>query len=683
MLYRPLDTRRNEIRLLTLLHDEDRIKTNDIKCTLDHASLLSPPRYFALSYCWGDPTETSDIILNGLPIKVTTNLKAALLRLKKSECKVLWIDAVCINQEDAEEKSHQILQMGAIYRKAATTIAWIGEESSTSGLAFDLIENFWQRKRELLPKSIFNKKDSTTLNTLLVARLSDEGKAVSAFLILLRQPYWRRIWIIQELALSQTVDIVCGSFQVKWLKFQNTLQLLKQLYWQQVESHNGFSHLLNIQNFRQDAIDDRPIHFLDAIGRSQSSLATEKRDKLFAILQLTYNGNAFIPVPNYRQDTDDICLDITMSAISLSRSLDVIAFLGNSKDGSSEPTWVPHWLASTSRWNSQADKRRFKYLLGKAHFREKVRPYSHYRLRDSRPDLVRSHWCATEKFLFMPQRTGNILHVKGYIIDTVGTLSLTADSRPGSSILPDNKSSFRQSPYSRSFTSEKSTWSHFIKSIHRGIHPSNLLVNFPYFDSTNSEFQEMFEPLFFLFFEIGNENPHLGPRTYLEYRCFYSLWPEKAEKLKLEFPLLYSWFTANAGISFCGKTLGEWMTGSPIGRRGNAFFPRKMDHGFAAFPEIKAQRKLADTHTYTIMQQILEWNMRFMVTGRGYLGWADAKAMAGDKIALLLGCSVPVILRERQGGGWHVVGDSIVYGLMDGEGLEGVDVEGLGDIELY
>jgi hypothetical protein len=59
--------------------------------------------------------------------------------------------------------------------------------------------------------------------------------------------------------------------------------------------------------------------------------------------------------------------------------------------------------------------------------------------------------------------------------------------------------------------------------------------------------------------------------------------------------------------------------------------------------------------------------MRLSVTQKGYLGWTVERASAGDSIAILLGCSVPVVLRPGPEGGWYVVGDAIIYGIMDGE----------------
>lgn len=87
-----------------------------IFCELVHVCLSDHDDYSALSYCWGDPTITTPITLNGQPYPVTTNLEQALRYIRlEHECRPLWIDALCINQSDLSERSHQVRRMREIY----------------------------------------------------------------------------------------------------------------------------------------------------------------------------------------------------------------------------------------------------------------------------------------------------------------------------------------------------------------------------------------------------------------------------------------------------------------------------------------------------------------------------------------------------------------------------------------
>ncbi|RAQ49421.1 hypothetical protein AFGD_002049 [Aspergillus flavus] len=104
----PLDTARREIRLLTIvpaLSSKARIK-----CSLQVASLDSFPRYEAISYVWGDIQEKQDILLDGRTIQVPTNVRRILQRLRhRMQRRVIWIDYVCIDQENVAEKNTQVL----------------------------------------------------------------------------------------------------------------------------------------------------------------------------------------------------------------------------------------------------------------------------------------------------------------------------------------------------------------------------------------------------------------------------------------------------------------------------------------------------------------------------------------------------------------------------------------------
>jgi hypothetical protein len=119
------------IRLFKLLPGTDR---DPLRGELFEASLGSKTTYEALSYCWGDSDVVSPIrftqhvdshdsyFLNG-----TTNLCAALLRLRRPDApRILWVDAICINQQDNMEKTRQLALMGHIYKQAARVVVWLG-----------------------------------------------------------------------------------------------------------------------------------------------------------------------------------------------------------------------------------------------------------------------------------------------------------------------------------------------------------------------------------------------------------------------------------------------------------------------------------------------------------------------------------------------------------------------------
>lgn len=131
--YTPLNPSKKQIRLLTLLPGE---WDERIRCELYVASLQDQPKYEALSYTWGPQVDLVDIYVNDTPFPATPNLYAALRRLRDQirtardnrDSRTLWIDAICMNQQDTEEKTQQVLLMGEIYSQTANGLLWLGEQ---------------------------------------------------------------------------------------------------------------------------------------------------------------------------------------------------------------------------------------------------------------------------------------------------------------------------------------------------------------------------------------------------------------------------------------------------------------------------------------------------------------------------------------------------------------------------
>jgi Heterokaryon incompatibility protein (HET) len=194
MEYRPLDTDVNEIRLITLLSSDNQ---DIVRCSFEHVSLINPPEFSALSYCWGNPEVTEDILINGYPFPVTTNLESALRHL-------MAVDAVCINQADKVEKSQQLLWMGSIYRRAKEVMAWIGEEDPDSCAAIDVLTS-----------------DDKSKSLCLQPR-----DKIDSIINLVERPYWKRVWVIQEIAFARQTTIHCGRRSFFWVQFVSAIKHL-------------------------------------------------------------------------------------------------------------------------------------------------------------------------------------------------------------------------------------------------------------------------------------------------------------------------------------------------------------------------------------------------------------------------------------------------------------------------
>ncbi|KAF2757367.1 hypothetical protein EJ05DRAFT_511186 [Pseudovirgaria hyperparasitica] len=143
--YQPLNQHVDEIRLVRILPNIDR--SRPLQCEIHHRPLQSS-EHFALSYCWGKGPPTNAIILDGHRFSVSDNLYSAMLELRHPEQAInVWIDAICMNQDDLEERSREVLRMRSIYAAAQLVVIWLGQEEFDTKRAFDHLKALSKRHR--------------------------------------------------------------------------------------------------------------------------------------------------------------------------------------------------------------------------------------------------------------------------------------------------------------------------------------------------------------------------------------------------------------------------------------------------------------------------------------------------------------------------------------------------------
>jgi hypothetical protein len=152
----PLDAALREIRTVLLLPSADpeaEIQGELVRRRLGYDRSLTP--YSALSYVWGERINPRIISINGATVFVTPNLFAALKRFRHATQTVeLWVDALCINQDDIQERNAQVGFMGEIYKNAHEVLMWLGEEAEDSSLGFEMVKrernlSTWFKRRRL------------------------------------------------------------------------------------------------------------------------------------------------------------------------------------------------------------------------------------------------------------------------------------------------------------------------------------------------------------------------------------------------------------------------------------------------------------------------------------------------------------------------------------------------------
>ncbi|KAI8943339.1 hypothetical protein NX059_001356 [Plenodomus lindquistii] len=321
--YKPVLPDRGSIRLLRLLPNKDtnaRIECELIDYVLDETE--DQHLYEALSYTWGDPNDTVSIVLDSRPFEVTHNLHAALRRLRNHRFdRILWVDAICINQQDDTEKEGQIQFMAEVYAQASCVLVWLGEGDDDG--------------------------NETTLSVLeLLRKIARDGleyftlKAHVRLKIvkLLHHSWFRRIWILQEVSAARKVCILVGRAMLDGHLFCQAVQALKleSDYSKDVYDHDNDSfdadaialrqplqsvksvvHLMKQGTFRSadlrgstsDHLRIRPISAL--IDMFYQHEASKKHDKIYALLGMAFEDHAATGIsPNYSLPRDAVLLSL-------------------------------------------------------------------------------------------------------------------------------------------------------------------------------------------------------------------------------------------------------------------------------------------------------------------------------------------------------------------------------------
>ncbi|KAK8207084.1 heterokaryon incompatibility protein-domain-containing protein [Phyllosticta capitalensis] len=203
-------------------------------------SLEDHPEYVALSYTWGDAKDTGQIVVNGALFTVTANLLAVLevlVGLKELRGRPLWIDAICINQNDKDEKNSQVPLMGCIYSRATEVFAWIGPESDGSADMLGALDEFgdwWLKLREQLGddrqrlgEAWAHKMINNDVDALLTVMDPSFQGPTSQTLKLFERPWWHRVWVIQEVTLARAASIMCGTCFFSWKNIMGTVHFLR------------------------------------------------------------------------------------------------------------------------------------------------------------------------------------------------------------------------------------------------------------------------------------------------------------------------------------------------------------------------------------------------------------------------------------------------------------------------
>ncbi|KKY19786.1 putative het domain protein [Phaeomoniella chlamydospora] len=369
--YHPLLETLNEIRVIHLLPSTI---DDEIRCIVEHVSLDEDPvpTYAALSYVWGDATIVKPISLGYQDIRsreglhseafidfqVTTNLEAALRQLRSPDhVKVLWVDAICINQQDLQERAMQVRKMGRIYSMASEVTIWLGKLLEADEADFGLQEQDMQRGWQYLCRFAEVTRSGVSEEDFYYGIDHSQrptGPRYNALQAICSRKWFGRVWVLQEeLLASSHLMIHCGPEKMEFNDFLRAVRYLVLLVHRVTPDQVGLfmpanEHRYFRREFLSPNFQDRPLgeRVLKALMETSGSLdATDLRDALYGLLGIIggkQEHNAL--VPNYTKSLNEFFIDLSWFLIE---STQVFALLERSPPGN-RPPW-PSWVSSWRR----------------------------------------------------------------------------------------------------------------------------------------------------------------------------------------------------------------------------------------------------------------------------------------------------------------------------------------------
>lgn len=350
----PLDSnQQQQIRVLDLhpgRYGEELSGTLRIVCTDPD----SQPIYEALSYTWGTSEKCCAINLNGShTLPITRNLSNALQRLKRRhEFRTLWVDAVCIDQKDVEEKTAQVALMSQVYRRASCVNVWLGEPMpdalSYQHNGTDRTENV----RGAESQKVNADKSSSNPFELVGGVNHSIAQALAS-----NPPGWHgRMWTVQEFVLAKQVIFCWGTAQLAYDEAarQSLEDAEQEMISAVVRRKPGYASAeffwmleTSIDLVKQAYWRDNGMSLYFALLLLEAQKATDPRDKVYAVLGLLAESDSMLIKPDYGMSWEETYARATYALIQSRCSLDVFGSLRSLPLRTPE---LPSWSLEFGIW---------------------------------------------------------------------------------------------------------------------------------------------------------------------------------------------------------------------------------------------------------------------------------------------------------------------------------------------
>jgi hypothetical protein len=364
-----------------------------LECEIKICFLNQAEDYIALSYAWGNLSASHPVIVDAQPRLLTTNLWRFLWQAREMPERFsgwLWIDALSIDQSDPWEKLEQVKIISDIFRSAEETVSWLGPAYGDSDRAMKLLDTL-----SLKPPSWRMSRSIWAPPT---------GPAV---LELCERPYWRRLWVLQELRASTKLTLMCGTMHINFESLK--IFLLKKNIDERVQDKANTLEQSSGARMVRLTLKSMSVSLRSMLDLTSHLRCTDPRDKVYAILSVVSSGRQDIEadytlaindvpnavlrnmcktgIPDLKWVRDQCDLLECMFGVTWGSMCYVEENSGPTRDHYHQPLWTFNWVGrdvSGRRAKDQADLLTILYIWCKRYDHKEI---SQHLYRHSRINL--------------------------------------------------------------------------------------------------------------------------------------------------------------------------------------------------------------------------------------------------------------------------------------------------------
>ncbi|KAF7936570.1 uncharacterized protein EAE97_007936 [Botrytis byssoidea] len=650
--YTSLDTSKPSIRLLRLQRNEQ----GSISGLLEVFSLDDPERpvFRTLSYVWGPKVFPHSILINGHPFPVLSSLHPLLEIIcddEKWKQSWWWIDSICIDQNVGPiaevERNIQVAMMRRIYEKSERTIGWLGLGDDEGEQAIQFLKMLASHKKRLdlvHQRRLGGKRRAKEEE--LGSELSDRSKWAALEKLLLR-PWWTRVWTLQEYLVPRTFVFQCGQEAIDRRKLTTAMSTIGSC--RRIDET-----LLAHKSFEAPWIRRRvfhwyqrraPVQLIGLMGYISNYKASDPRDRIYSVLGLAADGFLADP-PRYQDSFEVVYSNLVKSFLEKHKSLDIICFVDRfrcleySHGQPILPSWVPDWRADVQPWMVPA----IAAQSGAKHVGN-LRPIMFWYPKGTNYDIFMAGK-SNDPLKYNFSTDLRILTCQGVFVDFV-------DGIGGLKVVYTDEDKTNDE-VAEVYQSVESTSTHETSQAAQS--NAELLTQAELDPEQASRYMDHI----FRCLMLNRQDRYLSQDisakefSYLEFQAFCFAAMTRPGDV---YPLFLDWFERNRTLRIGSHSLEQICKAAPLPK---SEFSTDYDFMDISTNEQGFISRFRDTTKWMAR--------RLMTTNQGLIGMVSCRARKSDQVWILLGCSIPLILRKWEDNeGYQVIGECYLHGYMSGE----------------